>query len=188
MGGKGHKFLWQIFTDWQKSKISAKSLTLTCPPEMLGAQPRAHQTSFSSLLKHHMLFCCWCCHFNFSLASDSLVWGPPADPDPSIWWKLSNLTLASEMGGSWQGHGMGKRDPRVQSFCPTQLLLFLQLCCVAMAQLQVVWFLQQQGECPKGTVSSLSSTAVLRPGFGGSLGRLELAVYPLQGHFGVWGG
>lgn len=33
MGGKGHKFLWQIFTNWQKSKISAKSLTLTCLPQ-----------------------------------------------------------------------------------------------------------------------------------------------------------
>lgn len=44
------------------------------------------------------------------------------------------------------------------------------------------------GRASKGTVSSLSSTAVLRPGFGGSLVRLEPAVYPLQGRFGVWGG
>lgn len=48
--------------------------------------------------------------------------------------------------------------------------------------------LLQQGGCPNGTVSSLSSTAVLKPGFGGGLVRLELAVYPLQGCFGVWGG
>lgn len=82
----------------------------------------------------------------------------------------------------------GEEEPGVQSFCPTQLLLFLQLCCVAAAQLQVVWFLLQRGERPKGTVSSLSSIAVFRPGFGGSLGWLEPAVYPLQGHFGVWGG
>lgn len=172
-----------------KGKISAENLTLTHPPppEMLRAQPRADQTSFSSLLKHHMLFHCWCCHVNFSLASGSYAWGPPAGPDPSIWWKLSKLTLASEVGGSWQGHGVGKRNLGVQSFCPTQLLLFLQLCCAAMAQLQVVWLLLQWGECPKGTVSSLSSTAVLRPGFGGSLVRLEPVVYPLQGPFGVWG-
>lgn len=45
------------------------------PPERLGAQPRANQTSFSSLLKHHMLFRCWCCHFNFSLGSGSHAWG-----------------------------------------------------------------------------------------------------------------
>lgn len=30
-GGKGYKFLWQIFTGRQKSKISAENLALTRP-------------------------------------------------------------------------------------------------------------------------------------------------------------
>lgn len=90
--------------------------------------------------------------------------------------------MAGVRGGE---EGPGGSSPFVPHL---QLLLFLQLCCVAVVQLQVVWFLLQRGECPKGTVSSLSSTAILRPGFGGSLVRLEPPVYPLQGCFGVWGG
>lgn len=78
MGGKATNFFGRFLLTGKKSKISAKSLTLACPtprPEMLRAPPRADQTSLSSLLKHRVLFHCWCCHFNFSLVSGSHAWG-----------------------------------------------------------------------------------------------------------------